>query len=594
MRPHSTFTWPAPSRGWITSGNIANAPLDAAERLDNYFPTAQGARLRNGATKHATLDAQVARFLTYTSGNIDKFFAATAADLFEISSPADVDTTPTPSLTGLHSGDWSGVQFGTAGGNYMVAVNGIDHGVYYDGTAVIPLLDEAVNALEYDALTGDFAIADTVTGGTSGATAEILGIAPTSATAGTLYIGAITGTFQDNEALTDGATGAATSDIPSGTSSASTITVTGVATGDLAQVWMNKERLFFVQRDTLKAWYLPVESIGGTATEINFSSIFRKGGSLMFGANWSLDSGDGMDDKCVFVTDQGEVAVYSGTDPSSASTWGLEGIYQIGAPLNKHAHFSLGGELMIVTKDGIFALSQAIARAYADVIANAITAPVEDRWRQDVGENSTAANVNVIMWHSRGELLISTDAIAGAGPVSFVANTRIGAWSRYVGWEVKSGTVFADEMYFGDSDGLVLKAETGGNDNGTAYTGQYIAKFSNMGGAGRKVANHLSLLTRATVDVKFSAKVFGDYELGDLSSNYVLPDPPGSSTWGTGEWGSAVWGGGDQLFGRQKWKSVGGQGVSLAPGIAMTSNSTAAPQIELAGTILSFEVGSFL
>lgn len=69
--------------------------------------------------------------------------------------------------------------------------------------------------LPYDGQTGNFTIGNVVTGGTSGATALIVGDMDSGAT-GTLVVTGITGTFQDNETLTDGATGNAAANIPSG------------------------------------------------------------------------------------------------------------------------------------------------------------------------------------------------------------------------------------------------------------------------------------------------------------------------------------------------------------------------------------------
>lgn len=60
--------------------------------------------------------------------------------------------------------------------------------------------------LAYDAKTGDFAEGQTVTGGTSGATGIITHIEQVG-TVGTLYLAGVTGTFQDDETITDAATG---------------------------------------------------------------------------------------------------------------------------------------------------------------------------------------------------------------------------------------------------------------------------------------------------------------------------------------------------------------------------------------------------
>ena len=53
---------------------------------------------------------------------------------------------------------------------------------------------------------------------------------------------------------------------------------------------------------------------------IYLSGASTKGGKLLFGATWSIDAGDGTDDKCVFVTDNGEVLVFTGSDPGTPPT----------------------------------------------------------------------------------------------------------------------------------------------------------------------------------------------------------------------------------------------------------------------------------
>ena len=75
-------------------------------------------------------------------------------------------------------------------------------------------------ALPYDAQTANFTVSTdstpiTLTGGTSGATAKLVADEDAGAT-GTLYVVTITGTFADNETITDGVGGSATSNIPSG------------------------------------------------------------------------------------------------------------------------------------------------------------------------------------------------------------------------------------------------------------------------------------------------------------------------------------------------------------------------------------------
>ncbi len=63
-------------------------------------------------------------------------------------------------------------------------------------------------SLAYDTETANFTIGDTVTGGTSSATGIITAIAD-NGTDGTLYLAGVTGTFADDETITDETTGSA-------------------------------------------------------------------------------------------------------------------------------------------------------------------------------------------------------------------------------------------------------------------------------------------------------------------------------------------------------------------------------------------------
>src|SRR3546814_2041751 len=69
-------------------------------------------------------------------------------------------------------GDWSVVQFAASGGIYLVGVNGEDTGFIYDGAVFYPYVEGGIQTLAYDAEVEPFAIGETVTGVTSGATAD--------------------------------------------------------------------------------------------------------------------------------------------------------------------------------------------------------------------------------------------------------------------------------------------------------------------------------------------------------------------------------------------------------------------------------------
>lgn len=587
MRSRAT-TYPPPSKGWIANANILNGPKDSAEVLDNFFPTSQGARLRRGSDLHATVGAAVVRLLAYRSGT-NEFFAATASAIYDVTNPADAAVAELPAVKGFSSGDWSAQQIATGGGEFLIAVNGTDWMQRYDGADWNPCNAAAVNKVAYDALTAEFAVGQTVTGGTSGASAEILAIEPATATTGVLKIGMITsGPFQDNEALTDGATGAATANGASDAASANAIT--GISTKLLSHIWMFKGRIWFVEKDSQSAWYLAADSISGAATEFPLRSVFNKGGNLLFGASWSVDSGDGLDDVMVFGSTEGELAIYQGTNP--ASDFALVGVYYMGEPLNKHAHLRIGGNLAVMTEDGVISVASAIQSGDTAFLTSSLTSPIEDAWRATIANRTTSYPINITLWPSQSIMLIGTPNKVAGQPVAFVANARTGAWCRYIGWDVRCSVLVGDRLFFGTNAGEVMEAETGGSDNGAPYNALWVPKFQESDPSNKSL-RLARFRGRATLSYEIALAGFSNYAWGNVASPPSV-ETDSSNTWGTGLWGTMTWGGGGTPVAVSEWQAVAAFGTSVVPALAVSVNRTPAPDLELVALDAVIETGKVI
>lgn len=507
----SEAVFPAPVRGLLRSGSIVGAPADAAEVLNNFWPTAEGAELRGGSSKIATAGGAVVSLITYTSGAQELLFAATASAIYNVTSPADVDVAPTADVTSLTSGDWSQVQFATPGGQFVVIVNGADEMQQYNGSAWTQ-----INA-------------------------------------------------------------------------ASTPAITGVATADLTFVWSHKRRLWFVEDGTLSAWYLPVNSIAGAATEFPLDGVFKLGGKLLFGGTWSQDSGDGLDDYAIFVTDQGEIAAYQGTDPSSASTWALIGVYKIGRPLNKNAWFRAGGDFVILTEDGIVPVTEAVSKDRAALQVAAITAPIEDLWQDIIVARDVAFQFSASLWATKTRLLIGAPDPAG-GTIVLAANTRTGAWSTVTGWDVQCSTIWQDRFIFGNAAGEVVRGDVGGTDQGASFEGTYVPKFQEFGAGAEKVASHARVIFQSEEASSPSLGCFADYQIGQFPVSQA-PTSTGGDVWGTGVWGTSIWGASGTLNSSLQWQGVAAQGFALAPSLIVQSNQITASTFRLVATVLRYETG---
>jgi hypothetical protein len=83
---------------------------------------------------------------------------------------------------------------------------------------------------------------------------------------------------------------------------ASTPAITGVTTSTLAHICLFKNRLFFVENNSLRVWYLPVLSIGGNASALDLGAVFTMGGRVEACFTWTIDAGAGSDDHFVVIS----------------------------------------------------------------------------------------------------------------------------------------------------------------------------------------------------------------------------------------------------------------------------------------------------
>lgn len=510
----------APSGGRVSNMSLATPDKRAgrpqgAYLLENWFPTQLGARMRGGSQKYATIgdgEDSVTALFAYSAGSVEELFAATATDIYDITTIADADETPVAAVTLQTGGDWVSVQFATSGGIFLTLVNGEDPLQLYDGSA-------------FEAITG-----------------------------------------------------------------VSTPAITGVTTSDLSYVWVYKQRQFFIEKDSLDAWYLDVDSISGAATKLPLGGVFTLGGSLLFGAAWSLDTGAGLSEQCVFVTTEGEVAVYQGIDPSTADDWQKVGVYRIGRPLGRKAHIRAGGDLIIATDLGFVPLSQAIQRDVAVLAPAAVSAPIAPDWAEEVADRSFA-EWHCTVWPTKQMVLVALPSDADNAAKMFIANAETGAWTDYTGWSGTCVQTWGSRCFFGSTLGRVIECEVTGFDDGAPYTASYVPLFEDLRSpASLKTPLMARAILRSTIDPQEKLSVQSDYTV-------TLPTAPDASgeeeagLWGTAEWGETAWGGERLQSIFQKWQSVSGEGYALAPSIQITSGSTAPPLIDLVRIDLTYDAG---
>lgn len=247
-------------------------------------------------------------------------------------------------------------------------------------------------------------------------------------------------------------------------SSWSTPSITGITASDITNVNVHKNRLWFCLANSMNAAYLNTDSIQGTATKFNLGSVMGRGGFVVAMGTWTHDAGSGPDDYAVFLSSRGQAAVYQGTDPSDAASWGLVGVYDLGAPLGKRCLTKVAGDLAVITVDGVlpFSVARSVDRG-ADA-AVAITANINTAMNSAARSYKDNFGWELVAYPKGMMAILNVPIQEGQTQHQYVMNTLTGAWCRFTGLDANCWVNFQENLYFGGNDGIVYQADYGSLD----------------------------------------------------------------------------------------------------------------------------------
>ena len=127
----TTTSLASPIGGWNARDSLAEMqPLDAVQ-LVNFFPTPTDVTLRKGYSKSSIgITGAVETLMNYANANgTNTLFAIANGVIYNASTP-----TATSVFTGLTNSKFQHCMISTAGGQFLIAVNGVDPAIIYDGT----------------------------------------------------------------------------------------------------------------------------------------------------------------------------------------------------------------------------------------------------------------------------------------------------------------------------------------------------------------------------------------------------------------------------------------------------------------------------
>lgn len=371
------------------------------------------------------------------------------------------------------------------------------------------------------------------------------------------------------------------------TSSSSPISITVVDPDDLIHVNAFASRIWFIEKASLSAWYLPVGQLGGAAQQFDFSPIFRRGGHLIAMGTWTVDGGYGMQNYAAWVTSEGEIAIYGGTDPSQATTFSLVGVYQLGTPLGNRCFMKYGSDLLYIGKDGLAPMSQALSSTRVNTQVN-LTAKIQGAISQ--ATTIYGANFGWCMQLFPPEnMIILNVPVALGSQQQYVMNTITGAWCNFTGWDANCWEIFDDEIYFG-GNGVVGQAWFGFSDNGNNISGVAQQAFNQFGAPQQQDKRFTMMrpIIRANGQPALLANINVNYDqiIPVASLNY---SPTSSGVWDSAAWDLNIWGGELQII--QGWQGTTGVGYVGSPILQIAGNGI---EVHWVSTDIVMEGGAIL
>jgi hypothetical protein len=368
-----------------------------------------------------------------------------------------------------------------------------------------------------------------------------------------------------------------------------------VANGsNLTYVCKYRNRFFFIEKNSMNAWYLGLNSVGGELNLIPISGAATKGGKLLCCFSWSIDAGDGIDDKIVFLTNLGEAIIFTGGNPADAANWRQEGRYELSEPLGMNAHLPTGGDVLIATVDGIVPISGAITKSRTELELAAVTRKIREMWRTEVLDKREHP-WTMVKWDEAGGILTTLPGGAPGQRRCLVQNAATTAFARFTGWDAMCWLRLRADCFFGTQNGWIMQADRGGYDDGLPYVATIVGGWEMFSSPGQTIVwRQARCLFAARAGEPFQPQISAtvDYVITLPTPPLAGPDPGVLDLWDQGLWDTAHWDApapASNVKRNTGWVSIGMTGFSHAPIVQVTVAQQATPRVDLISISALFE-----
>lgn len=204
------------------------------------------------------------------------------------------------------------------------------------------------------------------------------------------------------------------------------------ATGFFA-VTSHLSRLWWLKIDSQSVYYTATNAIQGAISELPVGAYLQRGGSIACFGAVTQDGLTGSNDLFVIVSTEGEVLLYSGTNPDEASTWKLVGHGQIPRPVGApRCVCKLGPDLVVMTESGLVSINTAMSKEFPGLDAT-ISDKIRSHWDNHLAVYGKGEGYDICVYHGRDLIIVNLPGPLGT--TQLVVNPSTKAWGQIQGWE---------------------------------------------------------------------------------------------------------------------------------------------------------------
>jgi hypothetical protein len=345
----------------------------------------------------------------------------------------------------------------------------------------------------------------------------------------------------------------------------------GLTISNLSDVCVFKERLFFIEKNTLNFWYATTQAITGALTKFPLKYSGSFGGVLKAFGTITTDGGTGQDDLMLFFLSSGEVIVYQGSDPGAAADWSRVGTFFIAPPVGGAPLVQYGSDLVAIT-DGAytpltrvlpFGRTQPSELDLSDKISGAVVAAMKS-YRDNTGWQ--------VQFYPRGRMLIFNVPRSTVSFDQHVMNTDTKAWCKFTSWNFAVFGLFNDKLYGGGTDGKVYLCDTGYNDNSAAIVADGQSAWNYFGSSNQLKSFTMARVIFAAVSDPMATMAVGtDFVTTVPTAAVSTATVESGGVWDVAIWDVATWGGATQAV--RGWQGISGMGYAASMRLRLSLTS---------------------